>query len=211
MASKIVSSDRKVDPSWARDGLMQRPYLSSEFSRSVTHTFSAGNADSFDQVQCDLFLFCSLAQAYEVDMLPMTWQPALESLGTGRTSDVSQSLLNIQTSLAFRRAFRDGADDQYQSDDSSDVLSRLCTELSILAHPPLRNNPNILRLEGYCWDYLPDSFGALPVFVFEEAQCGNLQDFMASERGRTLGIAKRLELAAQIAKGLAGMHKCRTS
>ena len=205
----MSSSGIAIDVSCAPNNMMQRPYLSSDVSRATTGTSSTGNATSFDLAQCDLVDFLTLAQAYEVDVIPITWQPALESLGDGRTSDVSQSLLNIQTSLAFKRAFRENGEDQHQSDEDSDVLPRLCTELSILAHQPLRNHPNILRLEGFCWEYLPDSFGALPVFVFEKAQCGNLQNFMNSDRGRRMNFAERKELCTQIAKGLVAMHMCR--
>lgn len=198
-----------MDVSCAPSGMMQRPYLSSNMCRSTTEKSSTDNATTFGLANCDLVDFLTMAQAYEVDVLPMTWQPALESLGEGRTSDVSQSLLNIQMSLAFKRAFRQTGEDQYQSEEDSDVLPRLCTELSILAHQPLRNHPNILRLEGFCWEYLPDSFGALPVFVFEKAQCGNLKDFIKSERGRSLNFAERKEICIQIAKGLMAMHMCR--
>ncbi len=190
---------------------MQRPYLSSYLSKSSTGIPSICNVTLLDLKHHDLIDFLGLAQFYEVDLLPITWQPALEGLGDGRTANVSQSLLNIQMSLAFKRAFPTESENQRHWDGESSIFPRLCTELSILAHPPLRNHPFIVRLEGFCWELHLDSFGILPVFVFEKAHGGNLQKFMSSEQGGNLTFAERKALCIQIAHALMTMHSCRES
>lgn len=205
----MPSSGVKTDVLHLQNDMLQRPYLSSNISGSSKWTSGTGNSTFLEFEQHDLVDFFGLAQSYKVDIIPLKWQPALESLGDGRTSDVSQSLLNIRTSLAFKRAFREDEEGQYESEQESKVLPRLCTELSILAYPPLRSHPNILRLEGFCWEYLPDSFGPLPVFCFEKAQHGNLENFIRSDRGRQMSLAERKELGTQIAEGLLAMHTCR--
>ena len=189
--------------------LMQRPYISSYLSNFSTGIPSNYNATLLDFRHHDLIHFLGLAQFYQVDLLPIKWQPSLETLGDGRTSDVSQSLFNIQIGLAFKRTFPTQSEDQRHSDGESDVYPRLCTELSILAHPPLRNHPSIVRLEGFCWELHLDSFGALPVFVFEKAQGGSLQKFMSSEQGGNLNFAERKRLCVQVADALMTMHGCR--
>ena len=188
---------------------MQRPYLSSYLSKSSTGIPIIYNATLLDWRHHDLIDFLGLTQFYQVDLLPIKWQPTLETLGDGRTSNVSQSLLNIHTGLAFKRAFSTQSEDQQHSDSESEIFPRLCTELSILAHPPLRNHPFIVRLEGFCWELHLDSFGVLPVFVFEKAQGGNLQEFMSSEQGGNLNFAERKGLCVQIAHALMTMHGCR--
>ena len=205
----MPSSVMKIDVPHVQNDMLQRPYLSSDISGSSKWTSGTGNNTFHDFEQHDLVDFFGLAQSYKVDIIPLKWQPALESLGDGRTSDVSQSLLNIRTSLAFKRAFREDEESLYVSEQESQILPRLCTELSILAYPPLRSHPNILRLEGFCWEYLPDSFGALPVFCFEKAQHGNLENLIKSDRGRQMSLAERMELGIQIAEGLLAMHNCR--
>ena len=193
----------------APSGMMQRPYLSSYLSKSSTGEPNIYDATLLGLKPHDLIDFLGLTQFHQVDLLPLTWQPALEELGNGRTSNVSQSLLNIQMSLAFKRALPTQAEDQQHSDGESDIFPRLCTELSVLAHPPLRNHPFIVRLEGFCWELHLNSFGVLPVFVFEKAHGGNLQDFINSEQGGKLNFAKRKELCVQIAHALMTMHNCR--
>ena len=193
----------------APSSMMQKPYLSSYLSNSSTGTTRIDNATLLDFKHHDLIDFLGLTQFYQVDLLPITWQPALESLGDGRTSNVSQSLLNIRMSLAFKRAFPTQSEFQQHWDGESVIFTRLCTELSILAHPPLRNHPFVVRLEGFCWELHLDSFGVLPVFVFEKAQGGNLQDFMNSALGANLSFAERKRLCVQIAHAVMTMHECR--
>ena len=209
MVHKMSSLKPTANVFDAPSNMMQRPFLSSYLSKSATHIPSIYNATLFDFKHHDLIDFLRLTQFYQVDMLPITWQPALEALGDGRTSFVSQLYSNVQISLAFKRAFSTQSEDQQYSNGESDIFPRLCTELSILAHPPLRNHPFIVRLEGFCWGLHLDSFGVLPVFVFEKAQGGNLQKFMTSEQRGDLNFAERKGLCVQIAHALMTMHDCR--
>ena len=47
--------------------------------------------------------FLGATQALGIDFLPITWQSAMEDVGRGATAEIRQSLLSLQTSLAFKR------------------------------------------------------------------------------------------------------------
>jgi hypothetical protein len=51
----------------------------------------------------DLISFLSAVQSSAVDLLPLTWRQAEESLGRGGTAFISQSLVDRDTSFAFKR------------------------------------------------------------------------------------------------------------
>src|SRR5271169_1466246 len=61
----------------------------------------------------DLISFLATVQWREIDCLPITWQPALDSIGRGATAEIRQSLVNIQMSFAFKRPIiRDGTQNE---------------------------------------------------------------------------------------------------
>ena len=209
MVHEMLSPTSAANASDAPSGMMQKPYFSFHLSESSTGTTGIDATTVFELKRRDLIDFLGLSQFYQVDLLPITWQPALESLGDGRTSNVSQSLLNIQMSLAFKRSFPTQSEFQQHLEGESDIFTRLCTELTILAHPPLRNHPCIVRLEGICWELHLHTFGVLPVFVFEKAHSGNLQNFMNSAQGENLNFAERKGICLQIARAMMTMHEFR--
>src|SRR5438034_9732491 len=51
----------------------------------------------------DLIAFLSVAQQHNVDILPISWQSALQPLGAGAQTEVSQSYQNLEKSFAFKR------------------------------------------------------------------------------------------------------------
>ena len=177
------------------NSLVQPPYLSSFLVDSTSGSQSTDLNEFYD-----LIMFLEQVQRYTVDVLPITWNSALGFLGDGATSQVSESLLNSQRGLAFKRAF--SPSELGGSHDEVYILKRLAAELSILAFPPVRNHPNIVRLDGICWELLPGDIGLLPVFVFEKANRGDLNTFMCSRRGVALSSLDRLKLCAQVSDAL---------
>ena len=73
--------------------------------------------------------------------------------GAGRTSKISESLLNLQMILAFKRA-RTSENLKHGSEevDMKELYRLTINELLIMTHPILYNHLNILRLEGILLD-----------------------------------------------------------
>lgn len=151
----------------------------------------------------DFIGFLALVQWREVDVLPITWQPALDSVGAGGTAEIRQSLFNLQLSFAFKRIHLE----RLCPCDYRNAFRTLISEVLVLGHPVIRRHPNIIRLQGICWDVRPDK--VWPVLVFKKSQYGDLKRFMTSEPGEQMGIKDRLKLCRDIAAAILSMHSCR--
>jgi hypothetical protein len=154
----------------------------------------------------DLLSFLSAVQSLEVDILPLVWYPALK-LGRGGYAVINQSLVNDRLSFAFKRLAdpNDRPDTQYQSLRSS------MTELAILRHGNIRKHPNIIDLEGVCWEVNPSSDCILPVLVFEKAHRGSLLEFRDSEDWKNFSVEGKLGFCKQIVKAISILHASRQS
>jgi hypothetical protein len=146
----------------------------------------------------DFISVLALAQNLEFDFLPITWHPAIQTVGAGATAEIRQALVNIQASFAFKRTTL----------SRDDALRALSSEISVLGNPVGRHHENIITLEGICWDINPDGPVIWPVLVFKKAHYGNLEEFIQSERGRALSTPQKLSLLGDIARGLACLHMC---
>ena len=77
----------------------QHPQYLIEFTRSGTYMKSATSSKyATNNLASDLLTFVEVAQAFGIDFLPVTWQPASDGIGTGATGMVSSSMINDQTS-----------------------------------------------------------------------------------------------------------------
>ena len=126
--------------------------------------------------------------------------------------------MSLRANFAFKRPmFRYSFDpDEFESR----IAPSLIAEMSILAQLSIRRHPNILQLEGICWDVLPGdgepisrdepikagSGGIVPVLVFEKANHGDLNTFMKHGVGKQLDFTGRLEMCTAIARAIAAMH-----
>ena len=161
-----------------------------KFSKSAAPLESMKPSEQFDFI--DLL---AVAQGFDVDFLPITWQPALECIGEGGTAEIRQSLIDLQMSFAFK---------QFKS-QKSNILKAIVSEIMVLRYPSLRKHRNIVTLQGICWDFTP-SGEAWPVLVFEQAKMGDLRKFMESEIGRHLSLAGKLKICSGIAAAIQEMH-----
>jgi hypothetical protein len=118
----------------------------------------------------------------------------------GVKAAVNQSLIKLQTSLAFG-LFGDSLDRQRTRTPLQDIVS----EMIVLSHPSIRKHPHIVTLEGTCWDVL-GNHQVWPVLVFEKSSLGDLNHFMQSQKGQTLPIEQRLMLCVDIAVVVRDMH-----
>ena len=100
--------------------------------------------------------------------------------------------------LAFKR-FHD-------SENSDDSFLPMMSEVLILSQPPIQNHPNIVDLEGICWEIKPTKEKAVPVLVFEKAPW-DLQQFMNVREGMDMAIEDRLNLCADVGGAIATLHK----
>ena len=123
----------------------------------------------------DLISFLSAVQSCAVDLLPITWRQADESLGQGGTAVISQSLINLKTSFAFKRTVKlqtsaapaisnvgtlDESDSKFtraKYEREAPIYKAIISELSILRHPAIRDHPHFLRLRAICWDIYEES------------------------------------------------------
>jgi len=149
-----------------------------------------------DNVHSDLIAFLSIVQKYKVDIVPIMWNPALGSLGEGGSGTISHSTISAEMCLAFKRFHGSGYSDGY--------FSPLISEVSILSQPHIRNHPNIINLEGVCWEINPRT-EAVPVLIFEKA-AWDLQQFMKVDKGMNMSINERLSMCADIGSAIMALH-----
>jgi serine/threonine protein kinase len=171
-------------------------WRSGNFSQSAT----SAQTNSLDSHH-DFISFLAIAQRLKIDFLPITWQPALDRVGEGRTAEICQSLINLQTSFAFKRF-------KWSLDESSNFRA-LISEISVLGNSLTRNHPNIIRLEGICWDIPPGDVKVHPVLVFEKTQYGDLEQFVDSATGSKMELQDRLKLCVDIGAAILAMHSNR--
>jgi hypothetical protein len=175
-------------------------YMSNVLSQSAASEPAAATHPHLDFIS-----FLAIAQKFEIDLLSVKWQPALESIGEGATAEIRQSLISLQTSFAFKR-IRPSTSSQ---EAKRRAFQALVTEISILGLPEIRRHPNIVRIEGICWDVLKEEEEDVvvwPVLVFEKSEYGDLDQFMRAAEGRATNFEDRLQLCSGIASAVAEMH-----
>jgi len=150
-----------------------------------------------DDLQNDLIEFLTIVQKCNVEFLPITWQPALSNLGIGGSGMICQSTFINEMPLAFKR-FHD-------SENADGDFLPLMSEVLILSQPPIQTHPNIVDLEGVCWEIKPRTKKAVPVLVFEKA-AWDLQQFMSVQEGRNMLIEDRLKICADIGSAIMALH-----
>jgi hypothetical protein len=156
------------------------------------------------ELPCDLIHFLAVAQTLGVDVLALTWQPALGLMGRGGTSDIQELLVKLHTSFAFKKL-------EYLENariGEREIYQALISEITILGQESLRTHPNIKPLLGACWDMRLNG-RVWPVLVSERSSLGNLDQFMESTEGRSLSFAARLKICNGVALAIRDMHNCR--
>lgn len=163
---------------------------------SFSPSASIGAAAHAEAGDYSLVTILALAQRLHIDLLPLTWQAALGSLGEGGQSIVKQALVAIQSSLAFKRFKPSRLDDS--------VLRDASREMIMLAHPAVRNHPFVIALEGICWD-IQSVQQIWPVLVFEKSHLGDLHTFLTHNKGHDLPLCDRIALCCNIGIALRDM------
>jgi serine/threonine protein kinase len=174
------------------DASIISPYFT-DFEEGSDYTEQAETSE------CDLITFLAVAQKVQVDILPITWQSARGIIGVGATSTIYEASINSQPSFAFKCI-------KYQGEGESLKTYNFLTLINeVTALSQLRGHPNILELQGICWDVIADD-EVLPVLVLEKAPFGNLYTFLERPVGRDLSIPERLSLSVDIGTAIIHMH-----
>jgi hypothetical protein len=145
----------------------------------------------------DLITFLAASQLLKVDLLPITWQPQLGVIGTGGTARVSQSAVDIRTSFAYKRMYSNASNERN--------YEQLAAEVAALKAQFILGHPNIVQLEGICWELNSTDRRVLPVLVFEKADHGDLKQFM-EVAGRTVEFGTRAKWCVDLAGALQSLH-----
>ncbi|KAL8995132.1 MAG: hypothetical protein Q9169_005075 [Polycauliona sp. 2 TL-2023] len=161
---------------------------------------SASILEEPDPVSYNLLTFLAAAQWREIDFLHITWQPALDIAGKGATAEIQQSLVSLAFTFAFKRFLSPSA-----VNETSRHYRAIISELCILGHPTVKQHPNIVKLQGICWDVISED-QAWPVLVFPKAKYGNLREFLASDEGARLTPDQCMALIAGCVQAVVFMH-----
>jgi hypothetical protein len=167
-------------------------YRTKEFGSSARLSHSATQHADYGFIAV-----LALAQRLEIPFLPITWQALLGESGRGGQARISQALVNVQTSFAFKRCF---------NSDEDTIFQALVSEISMLGHYAIRDHPYIVTLEGICWDIPGDGNQVWPVLVFEKSIHGDLFEFVKAGLGSSLSTKEKLELCTDIGIAIRDMH-----
>lgn len=197
--------------------LAQLPIASTTFEFRLPFSTVKKSEDDAD-ASYDLITFLAVAQKLRLGLLPITWTSRLQIIGKGSgRSQINQTLINLQTSFAFKRV----ADKDKQNVAQDWIFRSLVNEIIALRSPSLRNHPFIVELEGFCWDVpfgedignseaaKPDVLcetNVWPALVFEKSQYGDLYQFASTPVGRRLGVIERVNLCLSIGKAIVDLH-----
>ena len=196
------------DPSQVRFNYLDQDRRSqTDTETKWRYVISSGDASlGFDPERgssIDFLSILGIAQKLNIDFLPIIWLPGLDTAGNGATAEIRQSSINAQTSFAYKRYKRRW---EPLSDTDNSEFQRLYLEILILGQPEIRSHPNIIRLEGLCWDISPDSKEIWPVLVFEKTSLGDLTRWSASKEGKAASHEVRLSICADVANAVRHLH-----
>ena len=200
--------------------------LLAEDPRMLTYQYSMSGSDFESAIpqkpldRYDLITFLGAAQKLRIQLLPITWQPALDRIGQGATAEIRESIATINFSFAFKRPVLRSSFDFEEFE--SRLLPCLIDEISILGLPRIRKHRNIIDLEGICWeiisskgmrisrevpvDFTTGDQGIVPVLVFQKSKYGDLYHFMMEDGGKELGFSDKIDICIDVARAIAEMH-----
>lgn len=176
------------------------------------HTFHQQKPTAKDEISChrNFIYFCGAAQALELDFLPISWQPQSGLIGRGGTSNIHQSVLNLELGLAFKAIDVGDISRTPTTEDQENVYSLLLAEIQMMGRKPILDSPYIHRVDGVCWNPNKRTGAVDPVLVFEKSHHGDMYRFLTSGQGKSLDLSGRIKMCRDVAKGLETLHACST-
>jgi hypothetical protein len=156
-----------------------------------------------DSAHLNFYCFLSIAQKHGVEFVPVAWEPGRDLLGLGATGRVDQSLINIETSLAFKRPAGFSRDEKTRQQ----LFRAWLMEMSILRFAEIQRHPNIIEIEGISWEVVESGSTVLPVLVYRKSQLGSLRTFIEANAS-SLSLNQKLNLCLDLASALSTLHSC---
>ncbi|KAI0855302.1 hypothetical protein F4860DRAFT_40163 [Xylaria cubensis] len=175
---------------------------------SWTSLFNTGLPIEVDTVKAathsNLISFLAVAQHYNIDILPNTWQPARGDLGIGGEAYIRQSYVKSDLQLAFRalRVFYNEYADLPIEQRISQAFNGMMTEMSILSQPLVQKSPNVINLLSISWNVEPDS--VWPVLVY--AKGTPIRQYLLESCEKPLDLKEKLSICSGICAGVSALH-----
>jgi hypothetical protein len=158
---------------------------------------------SFDSAHLNFYCFLSIAQKHGIEFMPIASEPARDLLGLGASGHVNQSLINIETSLAFKKPTGFGRDEKARQQ----LFRAWLLEISILRFGEIQRHPNIIEIEGISWEVVESGSTVVPVLVYRKSQLGTLSTFIEANAS-SLSLNQKLKLCLDLASALSTLHSC---
>jgi hypothetical protein len=157
--------------------------------------------------------FLAICCKLRVPIFANAWHQSLPNLGRGGTSIVSEgTALNSSVSYAFKRLLAPiFASAEEEARFIHVAYHALICEVALLATDMVKQHPNIIRLEGICFE-VNETHGSKihvwPVLIFEKAEWSTLEEFLfRCELGEGLDRDLREDLFVQILGAIAFMQE----
>ncbi|KAK3374187.1 kinase-like domain-containing protein [Lasiosphaeria ovina] len=171
---------------------------------------SSSDREAADEADChqNLIRFLQVAQVLGVPLLPLAWDPALESVGReGSTAHINQSTLNAEFTFAFKR-FKPHTtrNDVSEGEFRQMQYDAAIAEMTVLSHRTIRRHPNIVTFVGAGFEMSPVSDEVWPVLVSTKADLGDLYTFLSTRT--PLHVESLVAICKEIASGIQVMHHC---
>lgn len=162
----------------------------------------------------DFISIITATQSLSVDLLPLTWEPDAAGLGLGATANVRQRPLDAHNTFAFK-VLKDAEiierQREYNQQRSIDSAYRvILNELIVLAHPKVREHPNMVELIGISFQIM-DSDRVWPTLTTKRTAYGDLESFLVSDEGKDTSIGSRIGICQDIAGAIQYLHSHRES
>ncbi|KAF2812457.1 TPR-like protein [Mytilinidion resinicola] len=155
--------------------------------------------------------FLNAVQQNGISFLPVSWHKGLGILGRGLSGGIQQSTADVATVLAFK----EGIPSKHERDTEQDQdWYSLVTEITVLQHKSIRENPYITDLIGVSF-YVEPNAGtekrAWPLLVTSKVNRGDLSTMLTNEQQGLLTENMRMQLFAEIAEAVYTLHACGVS
>ena len=152
----------------------------------------------------------AIASRLDCNIFPLIWGSEMGGLGEGATGKISQSPLNAQISFAYKRfSRRPIGDGTLTRGERLHLLYKaMICELIVLHHRELYDHPNIVKLEGICWEVVKEFNEIWPVLVLRKADLGSLDNFLTRPESKDLEFPGLVIICGEVAKALRIMHLC---
>ena len=150
--------------------------------------------------------FLNTIRQNDLPILPVSSQHGHEIIGRGLSGSIQQAAVDRQTSLAFKQGVPSKCErDNHQCQD----WYSLVTEIAVLNHPPLRENPHIIDVLGVTFSIEPTgdnipSHKAWPLLIMKKAGIGDIEFLLTHVEQ----IKFQIPLLAGVVEAVYLLHAC---